>query len=218
MSKTPRVLVIIGHPISDSLNHSIARTYIDSFADTAQVDVIDLAQETPAVQPQRAQLSARSGREHLRTDQQKNMALIENADHIVWVFPQWWGLYPGVMKSFIDETFLSGFGFDYSDKFPKGLLSGKTGRIISTMDAPPLWNALWYRNAVGASLKRALMRYVGIRPVGATYFSPVRTSTPQKREKWLAMVAQLARKDAKRLGLEAAHNTDTQVEKAPAGV
>ncbi len=117
-----------------------------------------------------------------------------------------------------DETFLSGFGFDYTDKFPKGLLGGKTGRIISTMDAPPLWNALWYRNAVGASLKRALMRYVGIRPIGATYFSPVRTSTPQKREQWLATVAQLGRKDAKRLGLGIAQNADAQVDKVPAAI
>ncbi|MEM6771760.1 MAG: NAD(P)H-dependent oxidoreductase, partial [Bacteroidota bacterium] len=68
------------------------------------------------------------------------------ADHLVWVYPVWWGSVPAVMKGFIDRLFLPGFAFRKHEgsmvKWDK-LLAGKTARLISTLDQPS-WFYRWY--------------------------------------------------------------------------
>ena len=43
---------------------------------------------------------------------------ILEAEHLVFVFPNWWGMMPALLKGFIDRTFLPGFAFKYREKSP----------------------------------------------------------------------------------------------------
>ena len=38
---------------------------------------------------------------------------ITSAEHIVFIFPLWWGSFPAVMKAFIDRIFTPGFACKY---------------------------------------------------------------------------------------------------------
>lgn len=197
-----KVLVIIGHPIADSFSHAIANAYVASATQSgATVEVIDLARSNIAELPvDRAVLKVNGIDDTARLGSELHeFALkVQRADHLVFVYPVWWGTYPAVLKVFFDRVFLAGFVFKNKsgpswDKF----LTGKTARIFVTMDAPKWFDRVWYRGASLASLKRAILWYCGVKTVGATVFDRLRFSDAEKRAAWLNRTAVLASRDAR---------------------
>lgn len=132
----------------------------------------------------------------LEPDLIKMQELILAANHIVFVFPVWWGTYPALLKGFIDRVFLPGFAFKYkpgSLLWEKKLI-GKTATIIATMDTPLWYSRLVYKSPAINSLKKGVLEFCGIKPVNVKFFSPIKSSTPAKREKWLRKVEQMGLK------------------------
>ncbi|MDE0547405.1 NAD(P)H-dependent oxidoreductase [Microbacterium sp. C7(2022)] len=197
-----RILVVIGTPIADSLTHSLAQSYATAAREAgAQVDVIDLATDPiPAHPTSRNELRApRTDDDRpLDPDVADYVARVANADHLALFFPQWWGTYPAALKAFVDRVFLSGFAFRYrpTGKLWDPLLTGRTARIVMTMDSPRLWNALRYRHAAEISLKNAILSYCGIRTAGITRLAEVRHVSAATRERWVDSMGGLARRDA----------------------
>lgn len=119
---------------------------------------------------------------------------IKDADHIVWIYPTWWGMPPAMLKGFIDRLFLPGCAFEYQERspFPKPLLKGKTSEIISTMDTPVFYYKLVYKDIGGRFLRKNVGAFCGIKNIRTTYLSVVKNSTAEKREKWLEKVYKIA--------------------------
>jgi NAD(P)H dehydrogenase (quinone) len=198
----PRILVVIGTPLSGSLTHALAASYVEAARDAdADIRVVDLAHDPIPAHP--------THRDELRMPRTADdrpldpvaAAYIDDvrwADHLVFFYPQWWGTYPGALKSFIDRVFLAGFAFRYraTGRFWDRLLIGRTARIVMTMDSPRAWNRLKYRNASETSLKVATLGYCGIKTVGTTRFAEVRHRDQETRERWVAETARLGRADA----------------------
>jgi len=186
------VLIISGHPDSASFDHALAVEYREgAITAGAQVSLLELGklQFDPIlhhgykiVQP-------------LEPDLIRAQQLIKAADHIVVVYPSWWGSTPALLKGFFDRVLLPGFAFRYHANNPMWdkYLLGKTARIIITMDAPGLWNRLMYHRSNIFSVKVATLQYCGISPVRVTTFSNVRFSTNQRRLQWLDKVRMLGR-------------------------
>lgn len=199
---TLQIAVIIGHPLSGSLNHSLAESYMLRARELgASVEVIDLAVEDFPLSPRlsRDELRARSDRELADKGPviESMVRRLQSADHFVFFYPSWWGTYPAVLKGFIDMVFLSGIAFVYGDRPTNWtrLFSGKTARIFTTMDTPRWYNRIKYRDASGNSFKHAVLWYTGVRTVGITRFDQVRFSRPETRSRWFAKVAKHARRD-----------------------
>ena len=132
-------------------------------------------------------------RTELEPDLLKAQELIKWADHLVWVYPVWWGSVPAIMKGFIDRAFLPGFAFKkkegsvWWDKF----LVGKTARLISTLDQP-VWYYKWInRNPSNHAMKKLTLQFVGVKKVRITTIGPMRLSTDEFRNKWLKKVEKL---------------------------
>ncbi len=197
-----RILVIVGTPLPDTLTHALAHAYADGARDGgADVRVIDLATDPIPGHPRtRDDLRApRSDADRpLDPDVARYLDDVQWAQHLVIIHPQWWGTVPAALKAFIDRVFLSGAAFRYRERssIPVQLLTGRTARVVMTMDSPRLWNRLVYRGAAEASLTRATLGYCGVKTVGITRFTPVRFSDDDARESWLRKVAALGRKDA----------------------
>lgn len=121
---------------------------------------------------------------------------IKWAEHLVWIYPVWWGGLPAIMKGFIDRLFLPGFAFKkrensvWWDKF----LTGKSARIISTLDQPALYYWLINRRPSYYAMKKLTLNFVGISPVKATTIGPLRLSKENYRKDWLEKVETLGRK------------------------
>lgn len=199
---TRRILVIVGTPLPDTLNHALADAYVRAArAEGADVRVVDLAHDPIPGHPRsRDELRApRTDADRpLDPEVARYLDDVRWAEHLVVFHPQWWGTVPAALKAFIDRVFLSGAAFRYREKsaISDRLLAGRTARVVMTMDSPRLWNRLVYRGAAEASLTRATFGYCGIRTVGITRFTPVRFSDGAARGAWIERTAALGRADA----------------------
>lgn len=199
---SPRILVLVGTPLAGSLNHALAHSYAEAArAGGADVRVIDLANDTVPPHPStraETRLPRSDADVPLTPEVAAYVADVEWADHLTVFFPQWWGSYPAVLKAWIDRVFLSGFAFRYRPKgrFWDKLLTGRTARIVMTMDSPRFWTALMYRDAPIRSLRTATLEYSGIKVRAVTRLSEVRHRTDADRERWVRRTAALGARDA----------------------
>ncbi len=189
-----KILVILGNPNLESLNAAMAEAYVSAAqAAGAQVEYLPLINLTfdPIL---RAGFSRKQG---LEPDLQRAQELILWADHLVWVYPSWWGSVPALLKGFIDRVFLPHFAFKYRENSPwwDKFLTNKTARIFITMDTPTIYNWLVYGNANINQIKVATLQFCGVSPVKVTKFGNVRTSSLEKRQKWLEEVRQIAQEE-----------------------
>lgn len=194
-----RILVVIGHPIGGSLNHALAEAYSDAArAAGAEVRVHDLARGRVPATETREQLRVRDDdTAHLAPIVRGYVDDLRWAQHVVVLFPQWWGSYPAALKEYLDRVVLSGIAFRYrTGQLPHRLLTGRTARILMTADGPAWWNRIAYRNAAETSLARATFAYCGVRVVGIARFMKVRFSTSKRRARWLTRAAALGVRDA----------------------
>jgi len=67
--------------------------------------------------------------------------LIKWADHYSVVYPLWWGQMPAILKGFIDRVFANGVAFQYGAEGPKGLLEGRSARLIINTGTPDVYYA-----------------------------------------------------------------------------
>lgn len=128
-----------------------------------------------------------SGQQTLEPDLQKAQELILWSQHMVWVYPNWWGTLPANLKGFIDRTFLPGFAFKYKSGggFPEKLLVGRTAEIILSMDTPT-WAYRLFLGAHGLKImKNSILAFCGIKVTKTHLIGPIRGSTEQKRNIWL---------------------------------
>ncbi|MCT9818848.1 NAD(P)H-dependent oxidoreductase [Microbacterium sp. W1N] len=201
---TARILVVIGTPLPDTYTHALAASYIRSAREAgADVRVVDLANDPiPAHPRSRDQLRApRDGNDlPLDADVAAYLDDVRWAQHLVFFHPQWWGTMPAALKAFIDRVFLSGATFRYREgtALPERLLTGRTARVVMTMDSPRWWNRVVYRGAAEASLTRATLGYCGVRTLGITRLTPIRLGDRARRERWLDQVGALGARDGRR--------------------
>lgn len=183
------ILIINGHPNPSSYCKSIANSYKKGATINANVKEINLSELkfNPVL------THGYSERMELETDLQSAWNQIQWADHIVVVTPIWWGGITALLKGFFDRLFLPGMAFKYRENSPlwDKLLTGKTAHIIVTMDTPVWLYKLYYSNAGVKQLKNNILEFCGIKVQKVTYISPIRNSSSEFREKWLAKVEKL---------------------------
>ena len=136
--------------------------------------------------------------QELEPDLEKFQQAIQIADHLVFIYPNWWNTMPAKMKGLFDRAFLPKFAFSFENNAFKPLLKGKSGRIINIVgSAHPflLWCAIGsYTN----ELSKGILKACGIKPVAVTRFGPTRSSSDEQRKKWIDTVRAIAVKDAKK--------------------
>lgn len=187
------ILIINGHPNKDSFNFALADAYLRGVQTTdAKVSVVTIADLD--FDP-----NLRFGyqkRMELEPDLQKAWELIQQADHLVWVHPVWWGGLPAITKGFLDRLFLPGMAFRYrkDSVWWDKLLKGKTARILTTLDQPGFYYWLVYGKPSVNQLKKAVLEFCGVKPVKVSYFGIIKTSNAEQRKKWLEKAFRLGQK------------------------
>jgi len=194
----PRVLIVLGHPSAQSFNSALVDAAAGAAKDAgATVDVLRLGDLVfdPVLH------AGFSEPQPLEPDLQKAQQALLDADHVVWVFPQWWGGLPALLKGFIDRVFLPGFAFRYVEgrSVPEKLLTGRSSRWVMTMDSPSWWYRLAYRNTVDRALGTATLRFSGFAPVDRSVVANVRALDDAQRQRALHKVAHDVRRDVQRL-------------------
>lgn len=192
-----KVLVIKGHTRSDSYCDALADRYIKGSTEAGnQVQVLRLT-DLNLEDFLKYQHRPTTDYPEMLTEVHEQMKW---ADHLVFVYPTWWGLPPGLVKTFIEVGFAPKVAFRYLPlkgrvvKVEK-LFRGKSARLISTMDAPPFYYNWFMGDPGGKAMKRTILNFCGISPVKKSYFGSVKVSTAEKREKWLKKIESVGRSD-----------------------
>jgi len=190
-----KIAIIVGHPDKESYNFALARAYIKG-AKKAGAELKEINIRELNFNPN-LQFGYRK-RTELEPDLLESQKILKWADHLVWVYPVWWGSVPAIMKGFLDRVLLPGFAFKkkegslWWDKYFKG----KTSRLICTMDQPTWYYRLFNGGPTHAAMKKLTMNFIGVKSVKITSIGPVRLSTKEFRAKWLRKVEKLGGKGA----------------------
>lgn len=180
MSK--RVLILDAHPATDTLVSALADAYASGAASAAH-EVRRCALRDMAFDP--ILHEGYRVRQALEPDLLAAQQDLSWCEHLVIAYPTWWGMPPALLKGFFDRALLPGFAFRHREGSARWdrLLAGRSARLLVTMDAPPLYDRVFYggRRVVA----RAVLRYCGFKPVRHKAFGSVRASSAQTRARWL---------------------------------
>lgn len=189
-----KILIINGHPDKESFNYGLSETYIKgakrSSATIKEINIREL-NFNPNLQ------FGYRKRTELEPDLLEAQDKLKWADHLVWIYPVWWGSVPAIMKGFLDRILLPGFAFNkrkdslWWDKCFKG----KTARIICTLDQPSWYYRLIYKSPSHFAMKNGTLNFIGIKKVKITTIGPIRLSKDKFRQKWLQKIEKLGERN-----------------------
>lgn len=185
------IAVILGHPDAASLCGALAEQYAAS-ARTAGHTVRLFKLGEMAFDPVlRHGYAKRQALEPALVEVQE---AITWAQHLVFVYPIWWGAMPAILKGMFDRIFLPGYAFKYrqGSSWWDRLLAGRSAHAIVTMDTPPWYFRFVYAMPGHHQMKKTILEFCGIKPVRITSFGPVRHASEAQRSKWLRQVARQA--------------------------
>jgi len=180
-----KILVIDAHPNANSLCTSLAlKSFNEAKTKGKEVELLIL-------RDLKFDPILRSGfvdGQTFEVDLQDAQKKITAADHLVWVYPNWWGVMPALLKGFIDRVFLPGWAFQYQkgSPLPKKLLVGKTAELIHTMDTPPFFYR-WFMGSRGIKIMKSnILEFCGIKVTKTKLIGPVRGAQKDQIQNWLS--------------------------------
>lgn len=191
-----KILIILGHPDPNSLNHAIAYAVRDDLQDTGH-DIMfhDLYGEGFA-----PLLVAEEIPESGKINQQvaSHCDELSSADGIIIVHPNWWGQPPAILKGWVDRVFRPGVAYrfeegDCGEGTPIGLLNASTAVVINTSNTPAEREQNAFGDPLEAIWRRCIFDLCGIKSFHRRMFSLVVTSTLDQRIGWIEEAKRLCR-------------------------
>jgi NAD(P)H dehydrogenase (quinone) len=189
------ILLIQGHPDPESFNFALYAAYKKGAETSGNANIEEIIVRNLDFNPN-LEFGYRK-RTELEPDLLESIEKIKQADHIVLFFPVWWGSMPAILKGFFDRTFLPTIAFKkregsvWWDKY----FTGKSAHVVTTMDQPT-WFYRWINGRpTYYALKKLTFQFVGIDKVKMTTIGPLRLSKVEWREKQLAKMEKLGRRN-----------------------
>lgn len=191
-----RILLIVGNPARRSFDDALAEAYA-SGARSVGADVRCLRLRELVFDPVLHEGYRRT--QDLEPDLRTAQAEIIWAQHLVLIYPVWWGSVPALLKGFLDRVLLPGYAFRHHEKDPfwDRLLEGRSAHLIATSDAPAFWIRLAYRNCDAIMLKKAVLGFCGISPVGLTRIGRLQGSRLEYRADWIERIRTLGERQGR---------------------
>ena len=169
-----RVLVVLAHPLEDSLNGRLARMVHDELAGAGHhVTTLDLYRE--GFDP-RLTAEERAGYYETRHEPPSvsGAAELASCEALVLVFPTWWFGFPAILKGWLDRVLAPGLAFDHGRDFgpivPR--LTGLRHLVAVTTLGSPWWvDLVAMRRPVRRVLKTAVLG--GCAPNARLHYLPL---------------------------------------------
>lgn len=185
-----KILVFLGHPNSDSYSGRVATAYEQSARNAGheveRLNIADLHFDPNLKMGYKVI-------QELEPDLKMVQDKILWAEHIVFVYPNWWCTMPALMKGMFDRMWLPGFAFNF-DKVTKKLiqrLKGKTARVIIVAGTHSPLKTWWKFGDFTNEIAHGILGFSGIK-TKVTALGPSERVLPAKLEGWIVQVEKLA--------------------------
>lgn len=185
-----KVVVVFNHPYEGSYCNAILNSVIRGLHHAGhEVDIIHLDNENfnPVMTAQ--DLKAFKDKNPLDPKVIEYKERLEQADHLLFIFPIWWELMPALMKGFIDKVIFPGVAYDYtntSNTKMKPLWTNMKGvTMITTMNTPGILYWGIFGNAIRKALMKGTFWKLGYKNRKWISLNMVKMVSAEKRKKWL---------------------------------
>ncbi|MFZ5954845.1 MAG: NAD(P)H-dependent oxidoreductase [Nanoarchaeota archaeon] len=186
-----KILVLNGNPKTQSFCKSLAEAYErgakKSGAEVRRIDVGDLNFD-PVL------WEAYDKIQRLEKDLIEVQQDIKWADHIVIIYPIWWGDMPAILKGLMDRILLPGFSYKFRGpcKWDK-LLKGRSAHIIEVIGGFSFVYRYWGAPARN-SMKKAILGFSGIKPIRVTIISRLKFFKQKNFDRWINKVERMGKR------------------------
>lgn len=188
-----RILMVIGTPKTISLGHALGEAYAHGARSQGHVVRVLKLEELEFDPVLRGGYESSQTLEHDLLEAQRE---IHWAQHLVFVYPVWWGGLPSLLSGFFDRVFMPGFAFKaHGRHHPSNeLLKGRTAELLVTLDTPSRYFRWVLKAPAHRQMTKAILEFCGIKTTRLTEFSPVRTSTEEQRQQWIHQAEALGKR------------------------
>jgi NAD(P)H dehydrogenase (quinone) len=154
-------LVVIAHPNSDSLCHTMARAAISALTSAGhEVTVEDLYLSSLPPSLTADERASYYGPAFNSTGVREQADRLLAAEALVLVFPTWWFGFPAILKGWFDRVWAPGIAYDHASDF--GPIKPRLDKLRRTLAVTSLGSPWWVdrvvlRQPVKRVLKTALL-------------------------------------------------------------
>lgn len=195
MTARKRILVINGHPdpapehLCAALADAYARGAVAAGHEVARLDVGAL--DFPLIRSLKDYQSATVTPDMLRAQD-----AVKHAQHLVLIFPIWFGSPPALLKGFFEQLLRTGYSLSSPQAAMSSVLTGKSARVIVIMGMPtPVFRFVLGGHGL-AGLEKGLFLVTGVGPVRRTLLGGALAGAPDRQTKWIALAEDLGRRGA----------------------
>jgi len=121
-----------------------------------------------------------------------------DAEGIVVVHPNWWGMPPAVLKGWIDRVLRVDVAYrlvtnEKGDGVPQGLLRARSAIVFNTANTPEDRELQAFGDPLETLWKNCIFGLCGVKNVQRRSFSTVVASNYQQRTQWLMEVRKIVK-------------------------
>lgn len=195
------VMLLLAHPRTDSFCHAIAERVGERLLDLGhEVRSHDLYAERfdPLVPAFESHTSGQTVEALLAQEPDPVLARhreeLRQAEGLVIVHPNWWGMPPAILTGWIDRVIVPGVAYRLTDAtgYPQQLAPIAELFVVNTSDATDERERDLYGDPLASIWGRCVAPYVGAPRVTRRVLRPVSSSSFERRASWLAEVETLA--------------------------
>ncbi len=191
-----RVLTILAHPHPGSFKHAIASAAVAALeAGGHEVVFHDLYAERfdPLLRskeiPKGAQIDEALA-SHCRD--------LAEAEGIIVVHPNWWGMPPAILKGWVDRVVRPGLAYEFLEGdsgqgVPRGLLRARKALVFNTTNTEADRELEAFGDPLQTLWKNCIFGLCGVKDFSRKSYGVVVTSTEEERRLWLDDVRQRVR-------------------------
>lgn len=187
-----KVAIVYNHPYEGSYCKAILDTVLSGVAKAGnEADVLNLDQEGFNPVMTAADLKAFVMQKPIDPQVLAYQTRLQQADHLVFIFPIWWELMPAMTKGFIDKVIFPGLAYsqEKNSMRMKPLLTNiKSVTVISTMNTPSWLYSILFGNAVRKALLVGTFWKTGYKNRKWINLTQVKSASPAKRQSWLKKI------------------------------
>lgn len=184
-------LVIDGHPNPESLTAAMAERYVAGNGNARLLRLRELDFDPNLRFGYR-------GRIPIEPDLADAREALHAASRIVVASPMWWGSAPALLKGFFDRALLPHEEYEMTPLgFPRGLLAGRSGRLLLLSDTPG-YALPFMGTPAAAQIGRRTLKFCGVRPFRVHRFMGVGAASEGKISRWLETSERIGAGDRQR--------------------